>query len=137
EARILEARRLEVITGFKGGGTRNNCTSFADRIDAAENDVIDLCRVDAVAVAQGFKNLRAQTDGWHFVQRTVLLATPARCAHVIVNISLSHFCSFPPNFGPPGPKARRNLWFRMYPLRAPSSNPHPTGCVRDGLHFPA
>src|SRR5690606_41307568 len=68
EARNLHARRLEVVTGFESGRTRNDRASFADRIDAAENNVVYLGGVDAVSVTQGFQNLRAQTNGRHFVQ---------------------------------------------------------------------
>src|SRR5690606_23649652 len=39
EARNLHAGRLVVIAGLEGGRARDDGTRFADRIDAAEDDV--------------------------------------------------------------------------------------------------
>ena len=41
EARDLHARRLVVVAGFEGGGARDDRAGLADRIDAAEDDVVD------------------------------------------------------------------------------------------------
>ena len=55
EARDLHARRLGVVAGLEGGGARDHRAGLADRIDAAEDDVVDRAGVEPVAVAQRFQ----------------------------------------------------------------------------------
>ena len=63
---------------------------LADRIDAAEDDVVHLRRVEAVTVAQGAEHAGTQPHGRHLVKRAILLAPSARCAHGIIDVSFGH-----------------------------------------------
>ena len=91
EARDLHAGRLVVVAGLEGGRARDDGAGLADRIDAAEDDVVDLGRVEAVAVAQRFQHLGAEAHGRHLVQGAILLAAAARGAHGVIDIGFGHF----------------------------------------------
>ncbi len=63
---------------------------LADRIDAAEDHVVDRRRVEIVAVADRAQRARGEHGGRDFVQRAVLLAAAARRADMIVDECFGH-----------------------------------------------
>ena len=90
ESRDLHARRLVGVTGFEGGSFWNDGAGFEHRIDATHDDVVDGRGVEPVAVAQRFQHLCGEARRRHFVQSAILLAAPARRAHVVVNEDFGH-----------------------------------------------
>ena len=63
---------------------------LADRIDAAEDHVVDLLRVEVVALADRAQRRLGKPQRRHLVQRTVLLAAAPRGADVVVDESIGH-----------------------------------------------
>src|SRR5690606_20045713 len=61
KARNLHAGGLVVIAGLEGSRARNDRACLADRIDAAEDDVVHRRRVEPVAVADGFQRFCRQS----------------------------------------------------------------------------
>ncbi len=90
ETRYLHAWSFEIIPGFKSGRARDNSASFADRIDAAINDIVHQASVQPIAVTQGFENMRTKANGRNLMQAAIFLALATRCADVIVNICVGH-----------------------------------------------
>ncbi len=96
----LESRGAEAADGDAGGGLRivgiqrgdagDVGALLGDRLDAAEDDVVDQRSVERVAVAQGAQGSGGQLDRRHAVQRAVLAALAARRAHGIVDIGFGH-----------------------------------------------
>ena len=93
EAIDLHARHLIAVTRRQRGGARNVAASLADRIDAAEDDVVDQLRVEMVAQAQRGERARRQPQRRDFMQRAVRLAASARRAHMVVDESVGHGAS--------------------------------------------
>ena len=87
----LHAGNSIVIACFEHSSTRDVGTGFADRIDAAHDDIVHRRGIDPVAVADCFQRLGSQTDCRDFMQGAVFLAAAARGADVIVNIGVGHF----------------------------------------------
>ncbi|MGY4484635.1 hypothetical protein ACVWWR_003826 [Bradyrhizobium sp. LM3.2] len=78
EARLQRRKARDVGAGF------------ADRIDHAENDVIDGIFREVIAVLQRLQRHGRERERGDFVQRAVRLAAAARGADVVVNIGICH-----------------------------------------------
>ena len=94
EAVDLHARHLVAVARDERRGARDVAARLADRIDAAEHDVVDQLRVELVAVLDRAERLRRQIERGHLVQRAVGLAAPARGADGVVDECVGH-CSSP------------------------------------------
>jgi hypothetical protein len=90
EAVDLDAGRGLGPAGVEHGGAGDVGALLADRRDAAEDDVVDLRGVEAVAVAQGLQHLGGEAQRGDLVQRAVLLALAARGADRIVDVGVGH-----------------------------------------------
>ena len=102
EAVDLHARHLLAVAGLERDGAGDVGAGLADRIDAAEDDVLDQLRIELVAVLDGAQGLRAELDRRDLVERAVGLALAARRADMIVDEGVSHS-------RPPGLAAARRL----------------------------
>ena len=80
---FAEARLQRREAGDVGAG-------LADRIDHAENDVVDHVFGQVVALFQRFQRHGGERQRGHLVQRAVRLAAAARGTNVIVNKRLRH-----------------------------------------------
>ena len=90
EAVDLDAGRLLVVARLQGGEPGDIGALFADRHDAAQDDVVDLRRVQIAAVAQGRQGLAGQIDRRDLVQGAVGLAAAARRAHGVEDVGIGH-----------------------------------------------
>ena len=90
EAVDLHARHLVAVVRDDRRDARDVAAGFADRIDAAEHDVVDQRGVERVALLDRGKRLRREIERGHLMQRAVGLAAPARRAHVIVDEGVGH-----------------------------------------------
>jgi hypothetical protein len=90
EAVDLHARHAVAIARGDGRGARDVAARLADRIDAAENHVVDQRRVELVAVLDRGKRLGGEIERGDLVQRSIRLAAPARRANVIVDEGVGH-----------------------------------------------
>ena len=80
---VAEARRQRAHA-------RDVAARFADRIDAAHHHVVDLARLEIVAVLDRLERGLGQLQRRRGVQRAVRLAAPARRAHVVVDERVGH-----------------------------------------------
>jgi len=71
EAVDLHARDRVAVTGGQRRGARDVAARLADRIDAAEHDIVDQHRIELVAILDGAECLRRETERGHLVQRAV------------------------------------------------------------------
>ena len=95
EAGGAEAADLDAGDGFAearvhGREARDVGAGFADRIDHAENDVVDDVFLQIVALLERLQRHRGQRHRGHLMQRAIGLAAAARRANVIVDICLRH-----------------------------------------------
>ena len=90
EAVDLHARHVIAVPGDQRGDARDVGAGFADRIDAAENDVVDQFRVEFVAVLERAQRARGELQRRDFMQRAVRLAATARRAHGVVDECVCH-----------------------------------------------
>ena len=90
EAVDLDAGHGLAETRVHRGETRDVGTGLADRIDHAEDDVVDHVFAEMVALFQRFQRRRRQRHRGHLVQRAIGLAAAARRANVVVDICLRH-----------------------------------------------
>src|SRR3974377_637471 len=72
---------------------RARAAGLADRIAAAEHDVVDLLGFELVTVLDRAERLRRQIERGHLVQGAVGLAAPARRANGVVDECVGHSCS--------------------------------------------
>ncbi len=86
----LHAGYAVAKAGDQRRGARDIGGRLADRIDHAENDVIEQSGIEVIATLDGAKRLARKIERGHFVQRAVDLAAAARRAHVIVNEGFGH-----------------------------------------------
>ena len=90
EAVDLHAGHAVAEARDQRGGARDVAARLADRIDAAEHDVVDHARFELVAVLDRAERLRREIERGHLVQGAVGLAASARRAHVIVDECVGH-----------------------------------------------
>ena len=95
EAGGAEAADLDAGNGFaetrlQRREARDVGAGLADRIDHAEDDVVDDVFLEIVAFFQRFQRRGGQRQRGHLVQRAIGLAAAARRANVIVDICLRH-----------------------------------------------
>ena len=90
EAVDLHAGRLVAEARRYGAGARDVAARLADRIDAAQNDIVDLLARELVAILDRRQRRDRQSERGNLVQRAVRLAAPARRAHGVVNVSVGH-----------------------------------------------
>ena len=90
EAVDLHAGHVVAEPGDKRRRARDVAARLADRIDAAEHDVVDQRGIELVAVLDGRKRLRGEIERRHLVQRAVGFAAPARRADGVVNECVGH-----------------------------------------------
>jgi len=72
------------------GKARDVGALLADRLDTAENDVVDECRVEPVAVADGPQHPRRKIDRRDLVQCAVRPPASAWCANVVIDVAFGH-----------------------------------------------
>src|SRR5439155_432621 len=89
------ARMVSPLTSFteprlQRRKARDVGASLADRIDHAEDDVINNVFRQIVALFQSLQRRRRQRQRSHFMQRAIGLAAAARGANVIIDIGLRH-----------------------------------------------
>ena len=107
EAVELHAGHAVAITGDQRGRAGDIGASFADRIDAAQNHVVDQRRIQIVAVLDGAERLAGEIERGDLVQRAVGLAAAARGTDMIVNEGVGHDISSP---GGPLPSNEGGDW---------------------------
>ena len=95
EAGGAEAADLHAGHGFaearlQRGEARNVAAGFPDRIDNAENDIVDDVFLQVVALLQRLQRHGGERQRGDLVQRAVGLAAAARGADVIVDECLRH-----------------------------------------------
>ena len=95
EAGGAEAADLDAGNGFAEPGlqrreARDVGAGLADRIDHAEDDVVDDVLLQIVALLERLQRHRRQRQRGHLMQRAIGLAAAARRANVIVDICLRH-----------------------------------------------
>ena len=95
EAGGAEAADLDAGDGFAEARihrreARDVGAGLADRIDHAENDVVDDVFFQIVALLERLQRHRGQRHRGHLMQRAIGLAAAARRANVIVDICLRH-----------------------------------------------
>jgi hypothetical protein len=90
EAVDLHAGDMVAVVGDERRRAGNVAAGLADRIDAAEDDVVDLPGVEAVALADRTQRRLGKPQRRHLVQRAVLLAAAPRGADVVVDESVGH-----------------------------------------------
>ena len=90
EAADLDAGNGLAEAGVHGREARDVGAGFADRIDHAEDDVIDDVLLEIVAFLQRLQRHRGQRQRGDLMQRAIGLAAAARRANVIVDICLRH-----------------------------------------------
>ena len=90
EAVDLHARHRVAKARGERAHARDVAARFADRIDAAHHDVVDLERVEMVAILDRLQRRRSQVKRRGGMQRAVRLAAPARRSHVIVDECVNH-----------------------------------------------
>jgi hypothetical protein len=71
---------MVAVTGGERRRPRNVAARLANRIDAAEHDVIDEMRVEIAAILKRPQNRRGEPEGRDLVQCAIGLAAPARRA---------------------------------------------------------
>ena len=74
EAVDLHARHVVAVIGDERRRAGDVAAGLADRIDAAEDDVVDLPRVEVVALADRAQRRLGEPQRRHLVQRAVRLA---------------------------------------------------------------
>ena len=90
EAADLHAGHGLAEARLQRGEARDVATGLADRIDHAEDDVVDDVLAEIVALLQRLQRHGRQRQRGDFVQRAVGFAAAARGANVIVDICLRH-----------------------------------------------
>ena len=90
EAADLDAGHGIAETSIQRGETRDVGAGLADRIDHAEDDVVDHALGQIVALLQRLQRRCGQRQRGHLMQRAIGLAAAARRANVIVDICLRH-----------------------------------------------
>jgi hypothetical protein len=90
EAVDLDARHRLVVARIEHRGARNVAAGLADGIDAAHHHVVELARVELVALAHRHEHLGREFERGDRMQRAVGLAAPARRAHVVVDVAVRH-----------------------------------------------
>ena len=90
EAVDLHAGHGFAETRLQRRETRDVGAGLADRIDAAEDDVVDDVFLEIVALLQRLQRRRGQRQRGDLVQRAIGLAAAARRANVIVDKCLRH-----------------------------------------------
>ena len=90
EAVDLHARDGFAEPGLQRREARDVAAGLADRIDHAEDDVVDDVLVEMVALLQRLQRRGGQRQRGDLVQRAIGLAAAARGANVIVDICLRH-----------------------------------------------
>src|SRR4051812_21785804 len=93
EAVDLHARDRIAVTGGERRGARNVAARFADRVYAAEHDVIDDGRIGKIAFLDRAERLRGELQRGHLMQRAIGLALTARGADCVVNECVGHWIS--------------------------------------------
>ncbi len=78
------------VAGGEHGVAGDVAARLADRIDAAEDDVVHLRGVEVIAFADRGQRAGGEGRGRHLVEGAVLLAAAARRAHVIVDEGFRH-----------------------------------------------
>jgi hypothetical protein len=87
----LQARPGRLVARNQGGGARDVGTLLADRRDDAEDDVLDVLRVEVdVALAHLVHQPDDQRHRLGAVQRAGVLAAPARRTDRVVDESFAH-----------------------------------------------
>ena len=87
----LHARHRGAEAGIHGGKARDVAAGLADRIDHAENDIIDTVLRQVVALLERLQRRGGERQRRHLMQRTIDLAPAAWSADVIVDKGLRHF----------------------------------------------
>ena len=90
EAIDLQAGDAVAEAGDQRGKPRDVGAGLADWIDDAHHHVIDLRRIELVAIPDGAERLARQIERGHFVQGAVDFAAAARRTHVIVDEGVQH-----------------------------------------------
>ena len=90
EAVDLHARHAVAVAGAQRGGAGDVAARLADRIDAAEHDVVDERGIELVACAQARQRLGREGERGHLMECAVRLAAPARGADVIIDEGVGH-----------------------------------------------
>jgi hypothetical protein len=78
------------IVGGQRGCARNIAACFPNRIDTAENHIIDQLCVEMIAMPQRFERRCRKPQCGDFMQSAIRLAASARRAHMVVDKSLRH-----------------------------------------------
>ncbi len=94
EAVDLHPGDVRAVSGGQRRSPRDVAAGLADRVDAAEHDIVDDGPVKAVAVLERGQRRRGQPERRDFMQRPIGLAAPARRAHVVVDEGVRHACLF-------------------------------------------
>ncbi len=111
----LHPRHAVAVVGQQRGRPCDVAARLADRIDAAQHDVVDQRRIERVAVLHRRERLRRQVERGHLMQRAVGLAAPARRAHVIVDEGVGHGASRDKRPSPAGSNCRRQIFSAIIP----------------------
>ena len=90
EAVDLHARHRLAEAGMERRGAGDVAARLADRIDAAQNDVVDRILRQAVALGERAQRMARERQRRHLVQGAVGLAAPARGAHRVVDVGFGH-----------------------------------------------
>ena len=90
ESADLDAGNGFAETGVERREARDVGAGLADRIDHAEDDVVDDAFGQVVALLERLQRRGRQRQCGHLVQRAIGLAAAARRANVIVDICLRH-----------------------------------------------
>ncbi len=81
---------MVAVIGDERRGPRDVAARLADRVDAAEHHVVDLSRVEVVALTDGAQCRLGEPERRHLMQGAVRLAAAARGADVIVDERVGH-----------------------------------------------
>src|SRR5690606_30853609 len=81
------------IAGVDDRSTGDVAAGFADRVDAAEHDVVDQRRVETVALAERNQGLGCKLERCHLVKGAIGFAAPARRPHMVVDEAVGHLTS--------------------------------------------
>ncbi len=90
EAVDLQAGNAVAIACGKGRGAADIGARLADRIDTAENDVIDQRGIRQAALFQRCQGADGETEGGDLMQRAIRFSPSARRAKRVVDESFRH-----------------------------------------------